>query len=204
MPTELHYSFSRSVTSADYDKFGGVRRGRIGISFSPGQYIRFCQFEFDRGSLEKEFTPPEWALRNRLVVKVYGFEPTEKLKADLVGFLGLLPNTIRTEQREILKSDSRALQRRFLNFDRVDAIEIWTVPNPKWPNVEGERLFKCWECDRRLADFCFNVEPEPLHSLFDVLLSWYVFQVPRCCSECTCKRSIPKWTASVAKRLRSE
>ena len=159
-----------------------------------------------------EYTAPEWKSENRLCVQNLDRGPLSALtsseiadvRADVVTALGVAENTIETENRGIEASDTPELVRRFLNFDRAEAVAAWTIPSEEWPGAEKERLFKCWNCNTRLPEFYFTLDSVEHTTSFECVLARYAFKSPPWCDHCELENRYVKWTPSVAKRLRTK
>lgn len=146
------------------------------------------------------FTPcePLWCVENAFHPFLYGDFSDDELRAiraDIVAAFGVVENVIKNEHRGILPSDTAADIRLFLYYDRDNAIKKWTKPNPRWPNIENERLFKCWKCSGFRPYFSFPLDT------FDDLLEFYEFKRVPCCRKCQDELTYAKWTACMAKQL---
>jgi hypothetical protein len=207
-----------------------LNRSEGGICFRTdgedvGRDLRFCPkggrmcipetdgvFTADPSDIFATFTAPEWSEDNSLFVKLYNrgkskdftAEETVAIRNDIATALGVVENTIRTEGRGIEDSDTPEMKRRFLNFNRAEAIAYWTIPDPSWPKIEQERLFKCWKCHCRRPYFHFEHSGFDGLTAFERLLGRYELRGSlSCCKDCSQESNIFKWTERASKRLRT-
>ena len=79
----------------------------------------------------------------------------------------------------------------YLGYNLKDALLRWTSPNPRWPDIEIEREFRCWKCkeNRNYISFehCRQSHLEDdFHgeTTFYGLLGCFVYGNEPCCNNC--------------------
>jgi hypothetical protein len=161
-------------------------------------------YEFESDAVAFEHTTPVWCEDNEFHPYAVGEFTQDELLAirhDMATTFGAVENIIENEGRGILPTDSNDHVRLFLHFDRNEAIEKWSMPSPRFPDAEDERLFKCWKCN------CYNPSWDYEKdgwgcTAFEHLLGRYELQgaLP-CCDECRSSMCNVKWTPRTTKLL---
>lgn len=188
-----------------------------------GKDIRFYHDDDDNlhykdgvfvGDVWKHYIGPDWIESNKLRVGGRNcggigssFTPGElaSIRAHVVTALGVAENIIRTEKRGVRPDDRREHVRRYFHFDKMDALEMWTIPSSRWPDVEEERLFKCWKCHKDKGVHEFEERNWHPDTAFENLLGRYALNgAVQWCRNCNFALSYVKWTANSAKRLRRD
>jgi hypothetical protein len=222
------FSATRPITGADFDGllaglrahgydvepfYEGIRwrvEGRKDLRFAsmsnfvdPVRSLR-VGWEFVPDEVAFQPCAPLWCEANEFVPYADGDFAAEELlaiRAGIVAAFDAVENVIENEGRGILPTDSKEHARLFLHFDRDDAIEKWSMPSPRWPEVEGERLFKCWRCHCYGDSSDYETEAWTHTTAFDRLLGRYELRgtLP-CCATCRNMNNV-KWTPRVAQLL---
>lgn len=161
------------------------------------------------GGTWKRWTGPAWSLHNRIEIRCSGpgITPGElvAIKVNVVTFLHLTENVIRTEGRGIRPTDMATDVRIYLNFCRETAKKKWTLPDPDHPGVESLRTFMCWNCNVRQSHHFFDDISYDEHKTgFDTCLEMYTRECAMWCNGCTDRLRLLTFTESDSKRLRTK
>lgn len=92
----------------------------------------------------------------------------------------------------ITKDDPPDEVARFLGFELDAALERWTRPDPHFPDIQEERLFPCWACNKWVNRYKFTWGSYLGPKDFIELLGYFNEGEVPCCDDCMIRKTYSK------------